>query len=59
MIVSLAERMKSKTVKTSQISLMWIRKSRGPRMEPGGAPHLIFELDELNPLNWKKMLFIV
>ena len=43
MFVSLAERMKSKTVETPQISLMLIRKSRGPRMEPGGAPHLISE----------------
>ena len=37
MFVSLAERMKSKTVETPQISLMLIRKSRGPRMEPGGG----------------------
>ena len=49
--VSSANRMSLASDDTLQISLIYIKKSKGPKIEPWGTPQVIYSRDETELLN--------
>ena len=45
-LVSSANKTKAKTVDEMTMSLIYIKNSNGPNIEPCGTPHLIFKRED-------------